>query len=228
MKNRLKTLVLLLTAAAVGFVLLQEGRTQRGRQPARTPSPPAEKMTPQGYPERYSILSSKNLFRKLGWAPKPKQESINLTGVVVSESGNRALLSYNGKTLYVREGEPVGSDYKAASIARGSVVLEKESGEQRTVKLDEKFVSAGAPASSRSSAPKSVSTSKRSGSSNQKRTREYRWMPPEGASGTDIFEMIMKREGFTWDDVKSNPELGGKLKREYSYVFEAMSNGDKK
>ncbi len=225
MKIRLKTLVLLLTAAGAGFVLLQEGRTQRGRQPARTYLPPAEKMTPQGYPERYSIIISKNLFRKLGWAPKPKQESINLFGVVVSRSGNRALLSYNGKTLYVREGESVGSSYKAASIARGSVVLEKESGERRTLKLDEKVMSAGAPALSPS---KSVSASKRSVSSNEKRTRDFRWRPPKGASGTEIFEMIMKREGYTWDDVKRNPELGGELKKEYSYVFEEMSGGDKK
>ena len=172
----------------------------------------------QEAPERYRIIASQNIFRKLGWRPPQKQETVRLLGVTLSSAGNRALLSRNGQTHYVDEGKSIGGGDRLASVVRGAVEVEDSSGNRRTLQLDAKVLSVGAPAKRRTERPPPNSAPR------GKEERDTRWYPPRGASGDAIFEMIMEREGVTWDDIKRDPELAGEIKSRYTHVWKRMES----
>ena len=174
---------------------------------------PQRTQTPGDLPEYYAAIIDQNLFRKLGWHVEPERDPFTLVGVMVAAEGSRALLGSNGSARYVAVGEDAGAGYTVTSIERGTVEVEGGAQGKLTLVLDKDVIGvsgggSGGPAKGR--AP----------TKSKKKKRDLRWHPPKGASGGEQFAMILEREGYTWDDIKRNPELGGELKQTYSYVWE--------
>lgn len=168
---------------------------------------------PGDLPEYYAAIIDQNLFRKLGWHVEPERNPFTLVGVMVAPKGSRALLVSNGSAKYVAVGEDAGAGYTVASIERGTVEVEGGAQGKLTLVLDKDVIGvsggkSGGPAKERALPKK------------KEKKRDLRWRPRKGASGEEQFAAILDREGYTWDDIKRNPELGGELKQTYSYVWE--------
>ena len=164
-----------------------------------------------GLPERYASIVERNLFRKLGWSGEAKREPFQLVGVMVAGATGKALIGRNGSTVYVGGGDEVGDGYTVTRIQRGAVELSGDEGRNLNLTLDTGVVGVTGGGAH--------NAARRSPQQLQKK-KDSRWRPPKGTPGEKQFEMILEREGLTWEDIKRNPQLAGEVKESYSYVWE--------
>jgi len=76
--------------------------------------------------DSYQVIIKNNLFRPLGWYPKPQKTSYQLLGTVIGPGDQaKALIKIGDKTVYVKVGEQIeGAVLKEVHEKRA--VLEKE------------------------------------------------------------------------------------------------------
>jgi hypothetical protein len=163
-------------------------------------------------PQQYALILEGNLFRRLGWSGEPKRDPFQLVGVMVSKDARRALLSHNGSAFYVEVGAEVGEGYTVASIERGAVELQGGALGTLDLVLDRDVIGVKGARSHSSAVAKAPAA--------RVEKKDGRWRPPKGTSGDQQWEMIMEREGVTWEDIKRNPERAGEIKESYSYIWE--------
>ncbi len=193
-------------AAAAAPVRPKANRPQRV-----DPRPGRGRAARGGLPERYASIIDQNLFRKLGWGGEAKRDPFQLVGVMVAGDVRRALLGHNSSAVYAEVGNEVGEGYTVASIERGAVELTGGEQGKLSLALDTGVVAAkggGPPKAAKARGPE------------KREKKDGRWRPPKGTPGNRQFEMILEREGLTWEDVKRNPQLAGEVKESYSYVWE--------
>ena len=164
-----------------------------------------------GLPQDYSSILERNLVRKLGWSGEPKRDPFQLVGVMVSDDTRRALLSHNGAALYVEVGADIGEGYTVASIERGAVELQGGALGPLNLALDRDVIGIRGAKSHTSVVAKAPQARVK---------KDGRWRPPKGTPGDKQWEMIMEREGVTWEDIKRDPERAGEIKESYSYIWE--------
>jgi type II secretory pathway component PulC len=92
----------------------------------------------QGQKENpYQVIIKNNLFRPLGWNPKPSKPPYQLLGTVIIPGGqSKALIRMGGSTIYVKVGERIGGAV-LKEVHEKRVVLEEGEGKTIDLKIEQ-------------------------------------------------------------------------------------------
>jgi hypothetical protein len=170
--------------------------------------------------KRYMVVVEKNLFLQLGAGGEERKASFALTAVISNTSDrpdNKAIIERigGGESYYVSEGDTFADDVEVVDIDDQVARLDR-SGEEMTLKLGE-----GTEGNRR----RGQRGGRRSGATGGQRRsdegRESRDNSRQGGSGDfdpgqipPFARRIMKERGITIDQLRRNPELRERLRRE--------------
>ncbi len=202
-------------------------KAQRMRAEAEEGSPPDEEQKKpendsekKGLERYMAVIDKKNLFRPLGSGGEQKKSSFVLTAVV-SGSKDRAIIEETGggKSFYVAEGETFANEIEVVDIGEQVVKLDR-SGEEEELKLGEgtgggrRGGGGGGRSSRRGGSPPSAGGKPSGGESDQGGGGSFNvnQIPPAA-------RRMLEQRGISIEDLKNNPELQNRLRREFEQRF---------
>lgn len=206
---------------------IREKRGEPGEGDKKSPEDGEEKAAVEGLARYTSVIVKKNLFLRLGSGDEKRGPSYSLTAVISDTSGgssNKAIIERQGggESYYVHEGGTFAGEIEVLDIEDKSVKLDK-SGEEMILTLGEGTGGGGRRGGGRRRGGRRGTSGGERRPGGDESNRERR----EQGGGGDFdpgrlppfARRMMEEHGISPEELRDNPELRQKLRREFQAKF---------